>query len=80
MEWIGSGERVPRALALVWYDPIAREWHVADSVVPRAQVEDIDLDSFAGILAIQKIVSRQWAMILVSIVRDHSAKDATKGW
>ena len=78
MEWIGSGERVPRALALVWYDPDAREWHIGQTIVARQMLDDIDLQLAYKIVGRQ--IKREANDLVRAIVSGFVLKDVAKGW
>jgi hypothetical protein len=78
MKWIGTGTKTPRALALVYYNPDTQEWHVGDTVISRAMIENIELPLANALVA--ELVGREVVSLRKAIVMDHTLKDKSYGW
>jgi len=78
MNWIGKYSNVPRALALVYYDPSTQEWHIGDTVISRAVIEHINEDLASTLVA--ELVGQNAVYLRKAIVQEHTLKDAAYGW
>ena len=78
IRWVGAGEETPRALAVVYYDPEERVWHIGDARVSREMLENLDGSIAAAVWP--NLLVRVGQQIEHFILKSHALKDVTKGW